>query len=339
MNKQLIWIKYKIIDLLDILHIRIKVAIFLDSINAFVAKPKLPVNANKYLRIDNPRLIELQNIYSKQTLKHSQWENRMKPSYLQDFRNSQVFVAQGGVNESNYLLTATYVELMDKLNLLEKLKEDDLFGSNIYNIADINVSRDLLDSIIEIYFLEDTVKISNRILNILDVGAGYGRLAHRLVDAMPNIKVYCTDAVPESTFICEYYLGFRGVNDRAITIPFNEIETCLTNNKIDIAVNIHSFSECTLEFVEWWLDLIKKNEIKYLMIVPNPWENVPEFPTSEDHLVDELKPKKLSFLNAIESRGYKLIEKQPKYKNSKFMLKYGVFPNLNVIYYMFELQE
>ncbi len=296
-----------------------------------IVEIKLPENAKQYLVPDNPRLKELQYNYSNQNIKnHSFWETWSKSFNLTSFRGNSIYIAQHAedINELTYLLTASYVELNDKLNLFYNLNEDELFGAETYQFIDNkNISRDLLDSILEINFLEDTLKISEKTdIKILDIGAGYGRLAHRLITAMPNIKVYCTDAIPESTFICEYYLKFREVQDRAITVPFNEIESFLSNTKIDIAVNIHSFSECTQEFINWWLDLLQKNKIKYLMIVPHS----SQFLTIEKHGIPN------NFFNTIESYGYKLIKKQPIYHNSRITTRYGLLPNAE--YYMFELQ-
>jgi len=292
----------------------------------------LPCDSQQYLKVNNPRLIELKDVYSKQLVnKHSVWKNHMDSYDLTAFRSNMVYLSQRerNINEITYLITATYVEAYDKLKLSTCLYEDNLFGIECFNFVDgVVTSRDLLDSILEINFLEDVLKISkNPDLKILDVGAGYGRLAYRLVTAMTNVKVYCTDAVPESTFICEYYLKYRNVQNKAITIHFNEIEKFLSTTHIDIAINVHSFSECTLEFVEWWLSLLKKSKIKYLMIVPHDTK----FTTAE------INGTHLSFLNAIESYGYKLMVKQPKYNKSKFVNKYGLFPE--IVYYMFKLDE
>jgi hypothetical protein len=46
------------------------------------------------------------------------------------------------------------------------------------------------------------------------------RLAYRMSEALPNLAGYdCIDAVPVSTFLCEYYLGFRGVPDTVRVVP------------------------------------------------------------------------------------------------------------------------
>ena len=58
--------------------------------------------------------------------------------------------------------------------------------------------------------------------------------------------MFCVDAVAISTFICEYYLGFRGADDRASVVPLDELDSLLALQPIDLAVNIHSFSECPI---------------------------------------------------------------------------------------------
>ena len=46
-----------------------------------------------------------------------------------------------------------------------------------------------------------------------------------MLAGLPNIAEYlCTDAVPVSTFLSEYYLRFRGLQDRATVVPLDEIE-------------------------------------------------------------------------------------------------------------------
>jgi hypothetical protein len=57
-------------------------------------------------------------------------------------------------------------------------------------------------SFFELYFLDNHLDIASREnVCILDIGAGYGRLAHRTVTALPNVRYLCTDAVAVSTFI------------------------------------------------------------------------------------------------------------------------------------------
>lgn len=209
--------------------------------------------------------------------------------------------------------------------LLETLEEDDLFGIHTFRIAGRLVSRDLLDSIIEIGFLEDHLHVAAfNDLTILDIGAGYGRLAHRAVTALPNIADYlCTDALAVSTFISEYYLRFRKVEDKARAVPLDQIEAVLQRNDVDIAVNIHSFSECAVGAIEWWLRLLEKSRVKYLMIVPDALKN-------GGRLLQTVDGK--DFRGVVEKHGYRLTAKEPKYRDS-FVQEYGMNPTYH---YLFE---
>lgn len=227
------------------------------------------------------------------------------------------------MNEMGYALALLYVKSIDRLGFLEKLTEDDFFGNFTFNFDQKIISRDLLDSIIEIYFLEKHLSISSsKNLSVLDIGAGYGRLAHRMLCALPNIETYwCTDAIATSTFICEYYLRFRKLESRGKAIPMDEVENALKKQPIDIAINIHSFSECNISAVDWWLSLLNKHKVKYLMIVPNS-----EFLETNDHK---------DFGNLIEKHGYKLVAKEPKYR-IPVVQKYAINPTCH---YLFELAK
>ena len=298
----------------------------------------LPEGAEAYLRIDNPRLKELKQEYKSLNhpgIDHSEWTEE----YVNERVNLRYFRGDSGYvwqprefnTEIHYLLTTYYIKSIDRLGLLSLLGEDDLFGMYTVKVSEeLTVSPDLLDSIVEIYFLERTLGISTLPnINILDIGAGYGRLAHRIVNALPEIgKVFCVDAVAESTFICEYYLRFQGVHDRATVVPLHEIEDTLANNKIHIAVNVHSFSACNLASISWWLDLLAKHKVRYLMVVPNAGRN-----GGMQLTTTEKDRSSLDFLKAINSRGYDVNTSEPKYLDPS-MHPHGVTPTY---YYLFEL--
>ena len=145
---------------------------------------------------------------------------------LDRFRDDCGFVWQRRVFNLpvTYLLTWLYLESQVHGELLRHLGEDDLFGCQVTTLGEHRMSRDLLDSLCEIAFLE---RMSGGLdgKRILDIGAGYGRLAHRLVCARPSIgRIPCADEIPESSFLCEFYLRFRGVDHRATTVPLPLID-------------------------------------------------------------------------------------------------------------------
>jgi len=289
---------------------------------------ELPEDAADYLVTSNPRLRELQTRYAsfndKVTTPLVWTDTYVGHEDMLYFRGDNAYVwqtRQMSMNIMAYALTTYYAKSIDKLGLLEKLEEDDYFGIHSFTIDNRLVSRDLLDSIFEIHFLDKHLNISSRgDFSILDIGAGYGRLAHRMILSLPSIVQYlCTDAFPVSTFISEYYLRFRNLEGKAKAIPLDEIEHVLRSSAVDIAVNIHSFSECRISAVEWWLSVLAKSRVKNLMIVPNS----PELQTNDG----------IDFGNIIEKHGYKMIAKEPKY-GEPVVQKYAINPSY---YYLFEL--
>ncbi len=164
-----------------------------------------------------------------------------------------------------------YVAERDALGLLERLEEDGAFGCWTFEYPGYGrVSRDLLESVNELAFLERELGLSARErFSVLDIGAGYGRLAHRAVAAYPQLDDYCcVDAIPESTFLCEYYLRHRGLAPPARVVSLDRVEAELRPGSFDLAVNIHSFSECTYAAVEWWVELLRRLRVPNLLVVP-----------------------------------------------------------------------
>lgn len=291
----------------------------------------LPEGGTEYLTRDNPRLQELRQRYSLFQAKASfpiVWTDEYVQSYdLQSFRGDNCYVWQTkdpNCDAINYCLTAYYVKSIDILGLLQKNKEDGRFGVHTYTVDSQIVSRDFLDSILELSFLEKHLHLSKiPELKILDIGAGYGRLAYRAVSSFPNLTKYvCTDAVPESTFLSEYHMKFRHVEDKVSVIPLDNITECLQGQKIDLAVNIHSFSECSLEAIDWWLALLSANNVKNLFIVPN----------AADHGGEKLALNNgVDFSILLERYGYKLRCKSPKYADP-LVQKFGVSPTFFYLY-------
>ena len=226
------------------------------------------------LRLDHPALAEYERRYrGHPAADSSQWSH----DYIRDtiditfFRANSSYVWQqwDSADPFRYGLATYHTQLHDRFCLIDRLSEDGLFGAETYDIDGITVSRDLLDSIAELTFLEQEVGLSRHGVTVLVIGAGYGRLAHRATTAFENLTYLCTDAVPLSTFLCSYYVEFRGVSDRAKVIPLDEIAEAIAGAQIDVAVNIHSFAECPVSTIAWWLDLIAASSVQHLMIVPN----------------------------------------------------------------------
>ena len=289
--------------------------------------------AKHYLRPDNPKLVELSRRYSAYDADVTAplvWNDRnLSPDDIAYFRGDNAWVWQVRGTNANllaYALTLYYLKSIDRLGLFERLGEDESFGVFTFQIGGRSISRDLLDSISEIYFLDRHLGIASRQgLRILDIGAGYGRLAHRMTAALPGIDQYlCTDAVAISTFVSDYYLQFRGAAKTRV-VPLDQIDTTLHERRIDLAINVHSFSECRPSAIDWWARLLARHSVKNLMIVPNRTSSGGERLLTNDGY---------DFLPILERYGYRLVLKEPKFLDP-VVQQYGLQPSW---YHLLELQ-
>lgn len=277
----------------------------------------LPEGANYLLIPSNTRLTDLTQRYraiNHPVMNPSMWTEMFiqQEVDLYRFRAEGVYVWQRQeINtDAHYALSTYYLKSIDTLELWQRLSEDNLFGASVTQVANYTVSQDLLDSIAEIYFLERHLGLSHQSsFNILDVGAGYGRLAHRFVQALPKVgKVFCTDAIATSSFLCEYYLKFRGVAQSAISVPFDELVSTLAQHSVQLATSIHSFSECSIEAITGWLDLFARFQIPYLMLVPAALDN-----DGKRLLSYEKDQSRVDYQPLLTKYGYQRIACDPKF--------------------------
>jgi putative sugar O-methyltransferase len=290
---------------------------------------KLPPDVRQYLQASNPRLLDLASRYvSASSFESSFW--KAKSIDLLNFRGEWNYLAQLEYKETEkkYLMTAAYAAAVDNQRFLDRLSEDSLFGAITIRLAnELIISRDLLDSVLELSFLSRHLKLDPEQRYVcLDIGAGYGRLAHRFTTLFPKSQVYCVDGVATSTFLCEFYIRFRGFADRAESIPLDEMSR-LSNIKFNLATNIHSWSECPLSAVKYWLGLLADLRVPYLFVVPNWLEKEQMFLTIEPD------GNRVSFLPEIERHGYRRKVIEQKFGDSSLMATYGIF---NAPYILFE---
>lgn len=276
------------------------------------SRESLPSGADEVLREDNPRLLELRASYARldwPVCVHSRWQSANVTGFLslKYFRGDTVYLwhyrDSDELAQLKYFLYLRYLIERDRPGLLDRLEEDGAFGCWTYEFPSYKVcSRDLLDSVNELLFLERRLSILDwKGLRVLDIGAGYGRLAHRASQAVEGLSTYCcADAVPESTFLCEYYAAFRGVAPPVRSIPLPEVPT-LPPGGFDLAVNIHSFSECPLAAIEWWMSLLARLRVPRLFLVPNE---------RTGFLSTEADGTRKDYLPVIDAAGYSSVAEE-----------------------------
>jgi SAM-dependent methyltransferase len=274
----------------------------------------LPPSAAE-LRSDAPRLAELRKAYAEvdpAVRVHSRWTDDVISPWLDlaYFRGDNAYIWQyregRRVSELKYLVYLQDLLARDEPGLLQVLEEDGAFGCWTYEVEGLpRCSRDLLDSVSELLFLERELGVlaGNR-PRVLDIGAGYGRLAHRYVTAVPGTVDYCcVDAIPESTFLSEYYLRHRAVAPPARVVPLTEVGS-LAPGSFDLAMNVHSWSECTLAAIEWWVDHLARIGVPTLFVVPNEDEGFASL---------EVDRTRRDYLPLLAAAGYHLTRDIPAY--------------------------
>jgi putative sugar O-methyltransferase len=234
--------------------------------------------------------------------------DRLQDLTIQYFRGDNAYLWQlrniRRQRRKKYLRYADYIRSIDHRGLLHQLHEDGAFGCWTYrDSAHTVVSRDLLDSINEIYFLDRVWGLlDRRDVSVLDIGAGYGRLAHRMVLAVPGLNhYYCLDAVPESTFLCDYYLRYRKLESRARAVPLDHLDDEIKGS-IALAVNVHSFSEMPATAIQGWLAWLVKQDVPYLFVVSNEGDRL---------LSLEADFTRLDVLPLVAEHGYQLMVSEP----------------------------
>jgi hypothetical protein len=297
----------------------------------------LTAEARQYLRSDNPLLVELRRAYAALDLPACE-RSRWSEGAVQRFLNLEYFRGETlitwhyretrPVTELKYFAWLRYLEDVDALGLLGRLVEDGEFGCWTFRYPDRPVvSRDLLQSVNEINFLDRSLGIRDRTgLSVVDIGAGYGRLGHRMTAAFDHVTDYCClDAIAESTFVCDYYLRHRGCAPPARSIPLQRLGE-LDSSRFDLAINIHSFSECTLRAVDWWVGWLAERRVRHLLLVPNDGDRL---------LTLESDGRRENFAPVLEAAGYHLTQREYVCRDAATRKLIGIEDQ----FHLFELAE
>ena len=125
---------------------------------------------------------------------------RADNAYVWQLRDLNLYV--------HHILTLQYLRSHHQRGLVDRLVEDNIFGCHVVEGDHRLISRDLLDLVNELLFLQEHIRlleIDNQC--VLDIGVGHGRLGHRIMkDSSERDCCFCTDGMAESTFQAVYYL-------------------------------------------------------------------------------------------------------------------------------------
>jgi hypothetical protein len=212
------------------------------------------------LPLSNQRLSEIEAIAARSPLSDvamwRDWAVKVK-QHLQEFAGEAYYLMQDYPRE-DYDRVAQYIVEHDCPRDMSLANWDCRYGALAFDTKALGpATRAWLDGVIETDYLNRHLPGGLGRQRIIDIGAGYGRLAGMMTRLYPGLTYQCIDAVPVSTFLCEFYLAALQSPARVLTLdqPF----------QADVAINIHSWNECSLPQVARWLDLLK--DTPYLFTV------------------------------------------------------------------------
>ena len=108
-------------------------------------------------------------------------------------------------------------------------------------------------------------------------------------------------------------MRLRGVPGTVRVVPLSEVDTLAGH--YTVAVNVHSFSECSRAAIKWWLARIAERDVEWLLIVPN---------TPERLLSTELDGGREDFLPDVLAAGYEVADQRPVHESAETRDMIGV---------------
>ncbi len=150
-------------------------------------------------------------------------------------------------------MTDEFFELYNKINNTNVGRPLHVF------VKDTKVNMEYLFSIMEILFLKASIDKSQ---SIVEIGGGYGRLCHSILEIFPHIDKYTMIDLPPMITIAKKYLSKVLSEDDFRKIIFIEADKANSVNFSDIFINIDSFAEMTQEVINNYMNIIS-NKGKY----------------------------------------------------------------------------
>lgn len=177
------------------------------------------------------------------------------------WQKNHLFVMQPSPNDADYQAYADQVFSYPIHRFVRRFQnQEEKFGALAIPTSFGNVNRMWLDSVSECEFIR---RHCPNVSKILEIGSGYGRLAFYAPHMLPIEQYLCVDPVPISAYLCEWYLQSNDSPSRVVFL--DEV----TSVRADLVINIHSWSECSVQQVESWLQLIDQIGCEYLFTKPH----------------------------------------------------------------------
>jgi putative sugar O-methyltransferase len=190
-------------------------------------------------------------------------------------------IGQYGANKAYAVYIALlweYVRSRDLQGVLGMLDEPLVGCPSYIDYRGHRVSEDLCNSALEYTAIADAIPAGESVESVIELGAGYGRVAWVFLSALPNVRYTIVD-IPPALAVAEQYLsdlfpdrrvfGFRHFDDYAdVTDEFEAAQIVfMTPNQLDLIppqradlfVNVSSLHEMRPEQIEHYFTTIQSH--------------------------------------------------------------------------------
>jgi hypothetical protein len=190
------------------------------------------------------------------------WQEKIEAG-LPNFCASPLYHDQENFTDEDYRALAYEIKNLELCD--EDGKDRDAeFGGRLVETCLGQVTRMWLEAQVEIDFLRRHLP-SLSDCSVLDIGAGYGRLA---VILAPLVRDYtCIEPVKVSLHLCRAYCTSFGKGIKVIGMGEERPIT-------DLAINIHSWNECDAPDIGYWVSWLVRDKVPFLFTVSHGrgWE-------------------------------------------------------------------
>jgi putative sugar O-methyltransferase len=123
---------------------------------------------------------------------------------------------------------------------LGSMQNMNLGNPETINFYGLQLSIDYLLSVEEMFFLHDTISECS---SVLEIGAGFGRLAHAVIENYTHIQEYTICDLPEMLQVSQKFLSNVLTADQFKKINFCPNDQFHSIQSSDLCINIDSFQE------------------------------------------------------------------------------------------------
>jgi putative sugar O-methyltransferase len=198
---------------------------------------------------------------------NNQVVNGLTDNDLESFRepgnsfNSRVTTWGAYDNTYRYyknILFNTAMEMPQEFfDLYKKIPNTRVGNPLCVTVSGLKINMEYLFSVQEIMFLgQEFLKREGGVNSCTEIGGGYGRLCHAVIELFPNISSYTMVDLAPMQKVSKMYLSKVLPSNQFKKVNFVEVNEVDKLDNFDLAININSFAEMRKEHVDEYLNII-----------------------------------------------------------------------------------